>query len=166
MLLYIGNGDEIGSTIVIAKLQVPLRSLETTGATVNLAQPFERRDRDLVGRETYDWAVALMCGEDASGLITCAALPPYPCGKKGSAGVAGGEFGERGDKGGVEHETVEDVDEDESCSEYGVKGHGEKFESLWYVVSEQMFCTEAFLGEARSRIRERKIFFNSCCEIE
>ena len=125
MLLYIGNGDEIGSTIVIAKLQVPLRSLETAAATVNLAQPFERRDRDLVGRETYDWAVALMCGEDASGLITRAALPPYPCGKKGSAGVAGGEFGERGDKGGVEHETVEDVNEDESYSEYDVKGHSE-----------------------------------------
>lgn len=125
MLLCIANRNEIGRTIVVAKLLVPLRAFETASVAVNLAQPFERRDRHLVGCETYDWAEALVSVEDAADLTTCAALPPYPCGKKGSAGVDGGKFGQWGDKGGVDNEMVEKVDEDESYRERGMVGHSD-----------------------------------------
>ena len=64
-----------------------------------------------------------MSGKDAADLAACTTPPPYPYWKKGSAGMDGGKFGKWEDKGGVENETVEKVNEDESYSERGVEGH-------------------------------------------
>jgi hypothetical protein len=132
MLLWIEEGDSIGRMIIIAKLLEELRALETTAAAaVNLAQSLERRDRDFVGRESYDCAVTLVRGQDGANLAICGAPPPYPYGRKVRARVTSRKFGEWGDKGGVENVAIEEEGKDESYRECGVDGHGdEKIESL------------------------------------
>jgi hypothetical protein len=75
--------------------------------------------------------VTLVRGEDAANLAACAALPPYPYGKKVRAGVTGRKFGEWGDKGGVQNVVIEEVGKNESYRECDVEGHGDqKIESL------------------------------------